>query len=151
MLKKLVLAISFVLVFVMFVTTRSSAYSNSSDLIKGSVFKSEDGSWQYVIRVNEDGSFVTQTIEDNTSQAKSLIAKSSCSHTVLVTYGTAKIEKKSVKTESVCYKTRKYKKAKCDKCKKTGFRVYTTGWKKHKHDYGFLNLRDTCKECGMAK
>ena len=151
MLKKLMLVTMSILMVVMCISTSTNAHISIDTVKVSDVFEATDGSLQYVIKVNADGSFVTQTIDENTTKAKILASRSSCNHSVLITYGKQKTEKKAVNSKTVCYKTRKWKAAKCSQCKKNGFRVYTSDWKSYEHNYGFLGLRDTCKECGREK
>lgn len=79
-------------------------------------------------------------------------AASSCNHPYYVRYGTGTFVKEYYDDSAkYCYKTSYWYKQRCGKCKyKISQRSYDA-WEKHKHDYGFLSLRKTCKECGHKK
>lgn len=75
-----------------------------------------------------------------------------CSHPYYIRYGEGKYVKVSYSNDSTyCYKTSFKYKQKCGICAQKISQPSYDAWKKHKHDYGFFNLKKNCKECGYQK
>lgn len=112
-----------------------------NDVIQGST-----GSKEVVIRVNEDGSYVSCVYS---LQKASVKANSTCDHTNLVEYSKyTETESYKKKNATYCYKTRIVQNARCAKCGKTGIKMYGK-WTKYKHKYSLFGK--TCKKCGYKK
>lgn len=116
----------------------------------GALYKNGDGVAEKIIKVNEDGSFVTESLElPRSFAAKSINARSvkNCQHVKLLEIYT-KTETSNVATKSCCYKSRKIIKSRCAQCSKT-FTTYGK-WEKHK-EHSYKLFGKTCKVCGYKK
>lgn len=113
---------------------------------EGQIFINSNGCTEKVVRVNNDGSFVTEEVKENGEQ----VIKAVCTHPAasLVAITNLTDETKTVGKASCCFKYRSVTQCKCKKC---GGLVKTYGaWKSYtKHSYPFLGK--TCKTCGYKK
>lgn len=114
----------------------------------GALYENKEGQRERIIRVNKDGSFVTESIDMrkcfSTNRVK---GAKSCSHTRLLEIST-KTETSTVGKKSCCYKSRKIVKSRCENCSK----IFTTygRWTQHKkHSYKLFGKK--CKICGYKK
>ena len=94
----------------------------------GNIYVTETGAKERIVRVNEDGSFVTEPIEAISSYATDF---------------------RTVGTAGICYKERLIISNKCNKCHRRGIKTYTPWTYCSKHSYPFL--KKTCSICGYKK
>lgn len=113
--------------------------SSTHEVDINEVFQAEDGTNEMVIRINEDGSYVTQP-EGMTS------VRASCRHTNLSAYKSYKETKKS-DVSSKCFMIRTVSESKCMSCGRRGFKNYGI-WTYRAHDYSLLGK---CKTCGKKR
>ena len=115
-------------------TTVIASKNETQESLSGvDVYMPENGSLERVIRVYEDGSFVTP-----------------CEHPerYLEARG-KKTDFQTVGTAGICYKERLIISNKCKKCNRIGIKTYSPWSYCSKHSYPAL--KKTCKICGYTK
>lgn len=127
-------------------TAFATPISTQSDIPGvNTIFTNEEGEKEIVIRVEEDGSFVTSLL----SQERA-VNPNQCQHTNLEMYGKPKGTTQSHNKQDPdnCYKTRTVQEARCLTCNRTGLKVYSS-WEEHPHNYPLFSNK--CKKCGYTK
>lgn len=115
----------------------------------GEKFLDSNGNIEQVIRVNKDGSFITEELEISRNTIMSRNER--CSHPTqsLVALVDLGDEIKHKKTASCCYKYRSVTKYRCKKCGNSSIKQFGA-WHEHKkHSYPLFSKK--CKECGFKK
>ena len=107
----------------------------------GEKILNSEGLLELVVRINEDGSFITEEFNENT-------VKTSHPAASLVAIAELNPDTETVGKDYCCFKYRSVTKCRCQKC---GATVKTYGvWKSHKnHDFPLFGK--TCKTCGYKK
>lgn len=97
---------------------------------------------EIVVKINEDGSFVTIPLNESNLYAN-------CSHFNSTTYGPITTTKESYNknNSTYCYRLKESQRIKCLDCGQ--FISTLNTWTDYKHSYGFLSNK--CKECGYEK
>ena len=112
----------------------------------GNIYMTETGAKERIVRVNEDGSFVTEPIEAISSYA----TNAPCEHPARYLEAVGKkTDFRTVGTAGICYKERLIISNKCNKCHRRGIKTYTPWTYYSKHSYPFL--KKTCSICGYKK
>ena len=112
----------------------------------GNIYVTETGAKERVVRVNEDGSFVTEPIEE----ISSYVTNASCEHPARYLEAVGKkTDFQTVGTAGTCYKERLIISNKCNKCQRRGIKTYSPWVRCSKHRYPLL--KKTCSICGYKK
>lgn len=112
----------------------------------GSLYVTETGVNERVVRVNEDGSFVTEPVEEASFYA----TNASCEHPARYLEAVGKkTDFQTVGSSGTCYKERLIISNKCNKCNRRGIKTYTPWTYCSKHS--FPVLKKTCSICGYKK
>ena len=115
-------------------------------ITSGNIYVTETGAKERVVRVNEDGSFVTEPIEE----ISSYVTNASCEHTARYLEAVGKkTDFQTVGTAGTCYKERLIISNKCNKCQRRGIKTYSPWVRCSKHRYPLL--KKTCSICGYKK
>lgn len=128
----------------------SMKYNQKENIKVGALYKNENGVSEKIIKVNGDGSFVTERLDlPRSFSINSLNVRSvkNCQHTRLLEIST-KTEPSNVAKKSCCYKSRKVVKSRCAQCSK----IFTTYGKWENHNAHYYKLfGKKCKVCGYKK
>lgn len=112
----------------------------------GEIFRNADGDYERIVRVEKDGSFVTEVMESVIQKSQ----KAACPHPAanLIPLAEKEPDTRTIASENVCFQYRSKTLCRCGKCNAT---IYTYGpWKNHtKHDFPLFGK--TCKTCGYTK
>ena len=115
-------------------------------ITSGNIYVTETGAKERVVRVNEDGSFVTEPVEE----ISSYVTNAPCEHPARYLEAVGKkTDFQTVGTAGICYKERLIISNKCNKCHRRGIKTYTPWTYYSKHSYPFL--KKTCSICGYKK
>ena len=115
-------------------------------ITSGNIYVTETGAKERVVRVNEDGSFVTEPVEE----ISSYVTNAPCEHPARYLEAVGKkTDFQTVGTAGTCYKERLIISNKCNKCHCTGIKTYSTCDRCNKHRYPLL--KKTCSICGYKK
>lgn len=91
-------------------------------ITSGNIYVTETGAKERVVRVNEDGSFVTEPIEE----ISSYVTNASCEHPARYLEAVGKkTDFQTVGTAGTCYKERLIISNKCNKCQRRGIKTYS--------------------------
>ena len=115
-------------------------------ITSGNIYVTETGAKERVVRVNEDGSFVTEPVEEISSYVTN--APSEHPARYLEAVG-KKTDFQTVGTAGTCYKERLIISNKCNKCQRRGIKTYSPWVRCSKHRYPLL--KKTCSICGYKK
>lgn len=112
----------------------------------GDKFLSANGQLELVVRVNKDGSFISE--EYNPNSIRTRVVK--CSHPAASLKAVAELnpEFKDVATASCCYKYRSVTQCRCKKC---GALIKMHGPWKSVSKHSFPLFGKTCKRCEYKK
>ena len=112
----------------------------------GNIYVTETGAKERVVRVNEDGSFVTEPVEEISSYA----TNAPCEHPARYLEAVGKkTDFQTVGTAGTCYKERLIISNKCNKCQRREIKTYSPWVRCSKHRYPLL--KKTCSICGYKK
>ena len=115
-------------------------------ITSGNIYVTETGAKERVVRVNEDGSFVTEPVEE----ISSYVTNAPCEHTARYLEAVGKkTDFQTVGTAGTCYKERLIISNKCNKCQRRGIKTYSPWVRCSKHRYPLL--KKTCSICGYKK
>ena len=115
-------------------------------ITSGNIYVTETGAKERVVRVNEDGSFVTEPVEE----ISSYVTNAPCEHTARYVEAVGKkTDFQTVGTAGTCYKERLIISNKCNKCQRRGIKTYSPWVRCSKHRYPLL--KKTCSICGYKK
>ena len=115
-------------------------------ITSGNIYVTETGAKERVVRVNEDGSFVTEPVEE----ISSYVTNAPCEHPARYLEAVGKkTDFQTVGTAGTCYKERLIISNKCNKCQRRGIKTYSTWGRCSKHRYPLL--KKTCSICGYKK
>lgn len=128
-------------------TTVIASKNETQESLSGvDVYMPENCSLERVIRVYEDGSFVTEPINDIRTYA----TNTPCEHPARYLEARGKkTDFQTVGTAGICYKERLIISNKCKKCNRIGIKTYSPWSYCSKHSYPAL--KKTCKICGYTK
>lgn len=94
-------------------------------ITSGNIYVTETGAKERVVRVNEDGSFVTEPVEE----ISSYVTNAPCEHPARYLEAVGKkTDFQTVGTAGTCYKERLIISNKCNKCQRRGIKTYSP-WK----------------------
>lgn len=127
-----------------FIVTNTEFVKAAESNYKINEIINEDGVAEIVIRVLENGEYITIPFQ---SQDVASTKASTCQHMNLSAYNSYK-QTREADTDDMCYKVRVVSESKCINCGKTGFKHYGT-WTQKPHDYPLFGK--TCKTCGKSK
>ena len=112
----------------------------------GNIYVTETGAKERVVKVNEDGSFVTEPVEE----ISSYVTNAPCEHPARYLEAVGKkTDFQTVGTAGTCYKERLIISNKCNKCQRRGIKTYSPWVRCSKHRYPLL--KKTCSICGYKK
>ena len=115
-------------------------------ITSGNIYVTETGAKERVVRVNEDGSFVTEPVEE----ISSYVTNAPCEHPARYLEAVGKkTDFQTVGTAGTCYKERLIISNKCNKCQRRGIKTYSPWVRSSKHSYPVL--KKTCSICGYKK
>lgn len=115
-------------------------------ITSGNIYVIETGAKERVVRVNEDGSFVTEPVEE----ISSYVTNAPCEHPARYLEAVGKkTDFQTVGTAGTCYKERLIISNKCNKCQRRGIKTYSPWVRCSKHRYPLL--KKTCSICGYKK
>lgn len=115
-------------------------------ITSGNIYVTETGAKERVVRVNEDGSFVTEPVEE----ISSYVTNAPCEHPARYLEAVGKkTDFQTVGTAGTCYKERLIISNKCTKCQRRGIKTYSPWVRCSKHRYPLL--KKTCSICGYKK
>ena len=115
-------------------------------ITSGNIYVTETGAKERVVRVNEDGSFVTEPVEE----ISSYVTNAPCEHPARYLEAVGKkTDFQTVGTAGTCYKERLIISNKCNKCQRRGIKTYSPWVRCSKHRYPLL--KKTCSICGYQK
>ena len=115
-------------------------------ITSGNIYVTETGAKERVVRVNEEGSFVTEPVEE----ISSYVTNAPCEHPArYLEAGGKKTDFQTVGTAGTCYKERLIISNKCNKCQRRGIKTYSPWVRCSKHRYPLL--KKTCSICGYKK
>ena len=115
-------------------------------ITSGNIYVTETGAKERVVRVNEDGSFVTEPVEE----ISSYVTNAPCEHPARYLEAVGKkTDFQTVGTAGTCYKERLIISNKCTKCQRRGIKTYSPWVRCSKHRYPLL--KKTCNICGYKK
>ena len=115
-------------------------------ITSGNIYVTETGAKERVVKVNEDGSFVTEPVEE----ISSYVTNAPCEHTARYLEAVGKkTDFQTVGTAGTCYKERLIISNKCNKCQRRGIKTYSPWVRCSKHRYPLL--KKTCSICGYKK
>lgn len=115
-------------------------------ITSGNIYVTETGAKERVVRVNEDGSFVTEPFEE----ISSYVTNAPCEHSARYLEAVGKkTDFQTVGTAGTCYKERLIISNKCNKCQRRGIKTYSPWVRCSKHRYPLL--KKTCSICGYKK
>jgi len=115
-------------------------------ITSGNIYVTETGAKESVVRVNEDGSFVTEPVEE----ISSYMTNAPCEHPARYLEAVGKkTDFQTVGTAGTCYKERLIISNKCNKCQRRGIKTYSPWVRCSKHRYPLL--KKTCSICGYKK
>ena len=115
-------------------------------ITSGNIYVTETGAKERVVRVNEDGSFVTEPVEE----ISSYVTNAPCEHPARYLEAVGKkTDFQTVGTAGTCYKERLIISNKCNKCQRRGIKTYSPWVRCSKHRYPLL--KKTCSICGYKK
>ena len=112
-------------------TTVIASKNETQESLSGvDVYMPENGSLERVIRVYEDGSFVTEPINDIRTYA----TNTPCEHPARYLEARGKkTDFQTVGTAGICYKERLIISNKCKKCNRIGIKTYSHGNSSNQH------------------
>ena len=91
-------------------------------ITSGNIYVTETGAKERVVRVNEDGSFVTEPVEE----ISSYVTNAPCEHPARYLEAVGKkTDFQTVGTAGTCYKERLIISNKCNKCQRRGIKTYS--------------------------
>ena len=106
-------------------------------ITSGNIYVTETGAKERVVRVNEDGSFVTEPVEE----ISSYVTNAPCEHPARYLEAVGKkTDFQTVGTAGTCYKERLIISNKCNKCQRRGIKTYSPWVRCSKHRYPLLYL-----------
>ena len=115
-------------------------------ITSGNIYVTETGAKERVVKVNEDGSFVTEPVEE----ISSYVTNAPCEHPARYLEAVGKkTDFQTVGTAGTCYKERLIISNKCNKCQRRGIKTYSPWVRCSKHRYTLL--KKTCSICGYKK
>ena len=115
-------------------------------ITSGNIYVTETGAKERVVRVNEDGSFVTEPVVE----ISSYVTNAPCEHPARYLEAVGKkTDFQTVGTAGTCYKERLIISNKCNKCQRRGIKTYSPWVRCSKHRYPLL--KKTCSICGYKK
>ena len=115
-------------------------------ITSGNIYVTETGAKERVVKVNEDGSFVTEPVEE----ISSYVTNAPCEHPARYLEAVGKkTDFQTVGTVGTCYKERLIISNKCNKCQRRGIKTYSPWVRCSKHRYPLL--KKTCSICGYKK
>lgn len=115
-------------------------------ITSGNIYVTETGAKERVVKVNEDGSFVTEPVEE----ISSYVTNAPCEHPARYLEAVGKkTDFQTVGTAGTCYKERLIISNKCNKCQRRGIKTYSPWVRCSKHRYPLL--KKTCSICGYKK
>ena len=115
-------------------------------ITSGNIYVTETGAKERVVKVNEDGSFVTEPVEE----ISSYVTNAPCEHPARYLEAVGKkTDFQTVGTAGTCYKERLIISNKCNKCQRRGIKTYSPWVRCSKHRYPLL--KKTCSICGFKK
>ena len=115
-------------------------------ITSGNIYVTETGAKERVVKVNEDGSFVTEPVEE----ISSYVTIAPCEHPARYLEAVGKkTDFQTVGTAGTCYKERLIISNKCNKCQRRGIKTYSPWVRCSKHRYPLL--KKTCSICGYKK
>ena len=115
-------------------------------ITSGNIYVTETVAKERVVRVNEDGSFVTEPVEE----ISSYVTNAPCEHPARYLEAVGKkTDFQTVGTAGTCYKERLIISNKCNKCQRRGIKTYSPWVRCSKHRYPLL--KKTCSICGYKK
>lgn len=115
-------------------------------ITSGNIYVTETGAKERVVKVNEDGSFVTELVEE----ISSYVTNAPCEHPARYLEAVGKkTDFQTVGTAGTCYKERLIISNKCNKCQRRGIKTYSPWVRCSKHRYPLL--KKTCSICGYKK
>lgn len=135
--------------FSAFDTVKFYQFMKKDNLKKEENFINTNGNLEQVIRVNKDGSFITEEIKVNINTIMN--RKAVCNHpsASLVAIANLRNDTEDVHTDSCCFRYRSVTKYRCKKCGNSSIKQYGA-WQKHKkHSYPLFSKK--CKICGYKK
>ena len=92
-------------------------------ITSGNIYVTETGAKERVVRVNEDGSFVTEPVEE----ISSYVTNAPCEHPARYLEAVGKkTDFQTVGTAGTCYKERLIISNKCNKCQRRGIKTYSS-------------------------
>ena len=115
-------------------------------ITSGNIYVTETGAKERVVRVNEDGSFVTEPVEEISSYVTNAPREHPARYLEAVG---KKTDFQTVGTAGTCYKERLIISNKCNKCQRRGIKTYSPWVRCSKHRYPLL--KKTCSICGYKK
>ena len=111
-------------------------------ITSGNIYVTETGAKERVVKVNEDGSFVTEPVEE----ISSYVTNAPCEHPARYLEAVGKkTDFQTVGTAGTCYKERLIISNKCNKCQRRGIKTYSPWDRCSKHRYPLL--KKTCSIC----
>ena len=94
-------------------------------ITSGNIYVTETGAKERVVKVNEDGSFVTEPVEE----ISSYVTNAPCEHPARYLEAVGKkTDFQTVGTAGTCYKERLIISNKCNKCQRRGIKTYSHGF-----------------------
>ena len=115
-------------------------------ITSGNIYVTETGAKERVVKVNEDGSFVTEPVEE----ISSYVTNAPCEHPARYLEAVGKkTDFQTVGTAGTWYKERLIISNKCNKCQRRGIKTYSPWVRCSKHRYPLL--KKTCSICGYKK
>ena len=115
-------------------------------ITSGNIYVTETGAKERGVKVNEDGSFVTEPVEE----ISSYVTNAPCEHPARYLEAVGKkTDFQTVGTAGTCYKERLIISNKCNKCQRRGIKTYSPWVRCSKHRYPLL--KKTCSICGYKK
>ena len=115
-------------------------------ITSGNIYVTGTGAKERVVKVNEDGSFVTEPVEE----ISSYVTNAPCEHPARYLEAVGKkTDFQTVGTAGTCYKERLIISNKCNKCQRRGIKTYSPWVRCSKHRYPLL--KKTCSICGYKK
>ena len=115
-------------------------------ITSGNIYVTETGAKERVVKVKEDGSFVTEPVEE----ISSYVTNAPCEHPARYLEAVGKkTDFQTVGTAGTCYKERLIISNKCNKCQRRGIKTYSPWVRCSKHRYPLL--KKTCSICGYKK
>ncbi len=111
----------------------------------GEIFKNESGEYEKIIRIEEEGGFLTEVVHPFAQTIQS----ASCTHPTssLKKIKDMETSYKILKKPTVCYKSRKRVLLECEVCR---CRLYAyENWINHKHDFPLFGR--ICNFCHFTK